>query len=205
LNMMFRISGAYNFKRHGSDSKFYLDNPRGFTEITASNDTISHFGYPFYSRTSGWRKSLIMNYNLDYINRTLGIWITLTMFHKWYEKKQTADLPNVYRYALGYYENGSYTYISPGDAEELGLTKKEDEGDVVIYRYPANFYFNLTVSKDIWRGMEVSLFVNNFLNSRGFYTDQYGFDKTANPEIFYGMEFSMIIDPFARYLGSRIF
>ncbi len=205
LNMIFRMSGSYNFKRHGSDNVMDLDTPRSFTEITVAGDTIAHYGFPMYPPTSGWRRSLFMNYNLDYVNQALGIWVTFTMYHKIFEKKKNTDLASLKNYATGYYENGQFVSLTPQQAEALGLYSTQLQGDIAVYTYPSNFYFNLTVSKHIWEGIEVSLFVNNFLNARGFYTDQYGRDNIANPEIFYGMEFSMILDPFARTVKGWLF
>ncbi len=205
LNMMFRISGSYNFKRYGSEMSLDLDTPQRFTEITTTGDTIQHYAFPLYPPTSSWRRNLFMNYSLDYVNQTLGIWITFTMYHKIFEKKQNYDIPSLKNYANGYYENGEYVFISPQKAEELGLYTTIDAADALVYSYPANYYFNLTVSKQIWQGIELSLFVNNFLNSRGFYVDQYGQNRIANPEIFYGIEFSMILDPLTRSVKNWIF
>jgi hypothetical protein len=205
LNMMFRIGGSFNFKRYGFDNLWELRPSRNFTEYTADGDTINHRGFPMMPRTSGWNKSLIMSYNLDYINNILGVWITFTMFHKIYDQGKAVDIPSAYNYAVGYYEDGSYNPVTTEQAAEWKLYDKPDEGNLIVYRYPASFYFNLTVSKNIWKGMEISLFVNNFLNTRLFYTDRLGDDRIANPEIFYGMEFSMILDPLTRYMKGSIF
>jgi len=203
LNLMFRITGSYNFKRHGSDNYLDLDTPRQFTEITAGNDTIEHYAYPLYPPTTGWRKNLRVYYSIDYVNRALGIWITFTMYHKIYDKKQVVDLPSVYNYATGYYEDGKYHFISLEQAREMGLYSLVSPGEIAVFHMPSTYYFNLTVSKNIYQGMEVSLFVNNFLNQRKFYTNQFGIDEVANPEIFYGMEFSMMVDPLVKALFSR--
>ncbi len=203
LNMMFRITGSYNFKRHGSDNYLDLDTPRHFTEITTAGDTIEHYAYPLYPPTTGWRKSFQAYYSIDYVNRTLGIWITFTMTHRIYDKKQVVDLPTVYNYATGYYEDGVYHFISSEQAKAMGLYSLVDPGEIAVFKKPSTYYFNLTISKNIYRGMEVSLFVNNFLNQRKFYTNQFGIDEVANPEIFYGMEFSMMVDPLVKSLLQR--
>ncbi len=205
LNMMFRINGAFAYNRTGRNASLSVSTPRSFTEITAANDTIRHTVFPIYPVVGSYNKKLIMNYSLDYINRDLGIWLTFTMYHRIWEVRKSYDWPEDYKLATGYYENGNYYSISETQAALWGLQSSIDPSSRIEYRTPATFWFNLTVSKNIYEGMEVSLFVNNFLNSRRFYYDQYDNLQSANPEIFYGVEFSMMMEPFVKYLGQRLF
>jgi len=205
LNTIFRITGAFQFRRSGASDYPILDYPRVFEEISGSGDTLSHYAYPFYRPLSSWKKNFIMNYSIDYVNRQLGIWLTFTIYHHLYEKRKKIDLSTPFYFAEGYLENGQYFYIAPEQAQKMGLFRTIDQGDLTVYKKPANYYFNLTVSKTIRDGMEVSIFVNNLLNDRGFYIDQYGFTRMANPEIFYGMEFSFRVEPFSRYVRQKLF
>lgn len=204
LNMIFRISGSYTFKRYGSNPSLGVSSPRQITVVSGS-DTTQHDLFPIYPPFSGWRKRLILNYNIDYINKPLGIWLTFTMYHKAYENYLYADYPESFRRATGYYENGKYYTLSPGQAESWGLKANFEPTDLLTFRYPSTFYFNLTVSKNIYEGMEISLFLNNVFNSRNYYTDKKDILHAANPEIFYGIEFSMRALPFAKFIAHHLF
>jgi hypothetical protein len=205
LNMIFNCSASYNYKRTWFEHSLDVDAPRSFMEVGTPGDTVMHFGYPMFPYTSRWHKNLILNYGIDYINQTLGIWIRINMFHRLFDQERDVDLPSLNNYAYGYYENGQYYFISQQQAKTLGLSKTLIPGQNRIYRKPVAYYFNLSVSKIIYRGTEISVFFNNFMNQRLIYTDQYGFSVTENPEIFYGVELSVIFDNFARNLTRKLF
>ncbi len=205
LNMMFRVNGAYMFSRYGRDPSLSVSSPRQFWEITATGDSIYHDLFPIYPPTSSWRKKIILNYNLSYINKKLGIWLTFTMYQKIWEKRLYNDTGLNALEATGYYENGHYYTLTPEKAREWGLVKSIDETSREVYTIPGTYYFNMTVSKDIYEGMEVSLFVNNIFNDRNFYYNKYGSYEPLNPEIFYGIEFSMMVEPFFNLVKRRFF
>jgi len=205
LNMLFNFNAAYNFKRTSYDRSLDVDAPRSFVEISSSGDTTMHFGYPMFPYTSRWHKSFILNYGIDYINQTLGIWIRFNMFHRLFDQERDKDLSTLDNYAYGYYENGRYYFISEQEAKRLGLSKTLTPGENQIYRKPVSYYFNLSVSKSVYQGMEISIFLNNFLNQRLIYRNQYNQFVTENPEIFYGVELSVVFDAFARNLAGNIF
>ncbi|GAB4365803.1 MAG: TonB-dependent receptor [Calditrichia bacterium] len=205
LNMIFRISGSFNYQRDGKKFSKSISNPKKVTEFTTAGDTIVHNLFPVYPYIGEWEKRMIFKYNFDYINRPLGIWLTFTIYHDFLNEKRLYDTDLPSRAAVGYFEDNQYYPISEARARELGLVSEFDKLDTERYRTPASFYFNLTVSKNIYQGMEVSLFVNNILNNRHFYYNRVNISVPANPEIFYGVEFSMMVDPIARSLGSRLF
>ena len=76
-----------------------------------------------------------------------------------------------------------------------------------LKEYPDNWVFNFRLSKSLWWGSEVSLYVNNFLDDRGIYevpwqrqyypeTDSWGRKVywSRNNAIFWGLEFSTRFD-----------
>ncbi|GAB4331185.1 MAG: TonB-dependent receptor [Calditrichia bacterium] len=203
LNMRFNISGSYSYKRYGYSSSLSVSNPRTVTEI-ANGDTIVHDLFPIYPPYGSWRKKLLMTYKLDYISRPLGIWLTLTVYHRAMDKYKSADYPADYRVASGYYEGGKYYELTPERAREMGLISEFDNTSTSVIKNPATYYFNFTISKNITDNMEVSLFLNNMFNWRNYYTNHLGNIQAANPEIFYGIEFSMKVNPIARQLTRRL-
>jgi hypothetical protein len=61
------------------------------------------------------------------------------------------------------------------------------------------------VSKSLFKGAEVSLYVNNVLDDRAVYENPRlpGYYETGNPEIFYGIEFSMLMDNLLYRRGEK--
>jgi hypothetical protein len=65
--------------------------------------------------------------------------------------------------------------------EPYRLTK--DLLDYITYKYLNKWIFNYRVSKALFNGSEVLLFVNKFLNDRAFYDDQNNILASIAPEI----------------------
>jgi hypothetical protein len=57
---------------------------------------------------------------------------------------------------------------------------------------------NVNVSKSLFKGAEISFYVNNFLDdpaiTRYMMSATEATETTRNPPLFYGIEFSMIVD-----------
>jgi hypothetical protein len=74
------------------------------------------------------------------------------------------------------------------------------ERDFYISIHPkyVKWLFNLNVSKSLFKGAEVSFYVNNFLDDpaiRSYWIDATTMsDEVRNPDLFYGIEFSMVLD-----------
>jgi len=54
--------------------------------------------------------------------------------------------------------------------------------------------FSLVASKSLFKGAEVSLFVENIFNDRAYYLNREGLYSSRNHEIFWGIAFSSKID-----------
>ena len=63
-------------------------------------------------------------------------------------------------------------------------------------KYKSKWLLNMSMSKSLFNGAEVSLFVNNFWDDRAIQENPQspGEFIERNPEIFYGIEFSMMMD-----------
>ncbi len=205
LNMRFRVGGLFSSARSGREPSVSVRSPRGVLDSSAASGPVVRNIFPIYPSLNRREKKLVLNYSLDYMNETLGIWLTFTMYHQLYQQNVVSDWPSDYQLATGYYEEGNYYTLTPEQAREWGLSSHVSTVERMVYTFPVRYYFNLTVSKNIYQGMEVSLFVNNFLNSRQYYTNYMGQTVAANPEIFYGIEFSMMVKPFSKLFSQKVF
>jgi len=198
LNMRFRISAAFNFRKEGST--FYPVYYR--TETVKACDSLST-GWifpkdiqivPYYSPNESWRQRMIVKYNVDYIAKPLGIWLTLRAEQVLWD--QTLNVSHAKLAAQGYYYNGSNVPINAETSQQLNLNRRYSNLDVTVDKSKPNnkWLFSIIVSKALFKGAEVSLFVNNFLNDRAYYINRYGFYEATNPAMFWGMALSSKID-----------
>ena len=185
LNSIFSISGAYTHSQYASDWTGSVSAP-----VTLPDKRVV---YPVYQRLPHWRKRFALNYRMDFLSRPIGLWFTITVYHVPYQADKLADYPESVQYASGIVENGEYHPISRQQAQNWQLQRNLDARLLETFRYPAQLLVNLVVSKRVFGDTEISFFVNNLLNDRGYYRDRYGFSRTANPEIFYGLEMSTIL------------
>jgi hypothetical protein len=199
LNMRFRINAAYNFKKYGS--KTYPVYSNNTWRLTAG-DTLAG-GWivpqdmqliPFYQPVSGWRQRTVVNYSVDYIAKPLGVWLTFKAQHVLWDKSLDADNPRLA--ADGYYLNGQVVQIDPTLAEQMGLTRSYSTNYITVDDSKPNneWLFSIVVSKSLFRGAEVSLFVENIFNDKAYYVTRDGYYSARNPEIFWGIAFSSVID-----------
>lgn len=186
LNMDFRFNATYHHVNSGAD---------GFSWGNIRSD----YTIPIYNRTSRWTQKVLLTYQINYISRPLGIWVSFT----------AQQIPHYRRKTIGYGDSLAVAYYNGLTDETTFIPENErmnpeyekyrlnrNQLDYMTYVYPNKWLFNIRVSKSLFKGAEVSLFVNNFLDDRAFYEDQRypGYYRSRNPEIFYGMEFSMLID-----------
>jgi len=186
LNMDFLINGAYHYVR---DKKEMLS-----PGSIHSNNTI-----PFYQPHGKWTRQLLFTYQVNYISKALGIWVTLTAQHvPYYQYKVLGGSDSL---AVAYYDgmNEKMVYIDEIDRldeeyERYRLTKMPFHYQTK--KYKSKWLLNLSMSKSLFRGAEVSLFVNNFWDDRAIQESPQnpGNFIERNPQIFYGIEFSMIVD-----------
>jgi len=122
-----------------------------------------------------------INYYLNYVNRDLGLWVTLRAEQLYSDR----------------YQNFSLIPVDKNLLTESGTISRDYEESVISK--PPKWLFSFNVSKSLFDGAEVSFYVNNFLDDPAIWNyyyppSDYYRETTRNPNLFYGMEFSMIFD-----------
>ena len=110
----------------------------------------------------------------------LGLWVTFRAEQLVFERYQSQGLEPV-----------DYSVLTPAVRLERDFTAS-------IHPRYVKWLLNLNVSKSLFRGGEVSFYVNNFIDDPAI--GRYASDATTmadyvrNPSLFYGIEFSMVFD-----------
>ncbi len=185
LNMNFKISASYSYNKTTSTAYSYkYNNDESIGQITnyrvpnVETDTLIGIYYP----SSGvWRDRLQINYYLKYINKELGLWVTLRAEQLYTDR----------------YQNFSLIPVDYNLLTDKGKIDR-DYAESVISK-PPKWLFSFNVSKSLFEGAEVSFYVNNFMDNPAIWNHYYPpgdyyRETVRNPELFYGMEFSMIFD-----------
>ncbi len=184
LNMTFKITGSYNYTKNPGGYVVYdqyPDNSIGqyanYKVPNAPADTLIGWTYPSHGN---WRDEIVLNYFLKYTHPTLGLWITVRAEQVLQERRQNFNL-------------------QPVDENKLNqsqLTKRRF--DESIKTKPNKWLFTINISKSLFKGAEVSFYVNNFLDdpaiNKYYSTPTLLMEEARNSELFYGLEFSMIFD-----------
>jgi hypothetical protein len=188
INSSFYVSASFNYydyNTHGGYDTYgtyslwkNLDSLQKKYHV-GSNDSYIIPVYRTGDQIDSWHKNLILKYKWDYTVRKLGLWFTLwaqQVVGNWYK-----DYINQDKTSVGYIteENGGkyYEYGKDVPKEARFSTKYEkDSKNSVVDTWS----FNINVSKSLYKGAEVSFFVNNFI-------DRYN-------NIFYGLELSMDVN-----------
>lgn len=184
LNMELRIVGAYSYQKSGNTLPTYSATPNAsygqypnYPVPGLGADTLIGWWYPSSAR---WSDRFILNYSLRYTVAPLGLWITLRAEQLLWERYQ-------------------YTNLVPVDAalltETQAIQRAFDESVKAKY---TKWLVNLNISKSLFKGAEVSFYVNNVFDDPAvtrymISSTQYD-EATRNPPLFYGIEFSMIVD-----------
>lgn len=180
LNMNFQISGSYNHLK-GSDGNYSIDMTPDVSKGQYPNfmiqDSLIGFIYP---NSGNWNDKIQLNYYLKYTLPPLGLWISLRAEQVVSERVQNYNLePEDFELLT---ESGKQRYIFDRKIKTKG----------------PKWLFNLSISKSLFRGAEISFYVNNFLDDpaiRRFESLPGMFaEEVRNPALFYGIEFSSIID-----------
>jgi hypothetical protein len=112
----------------------------------------------------------------------LGLWVSIRAEHLIWKRTQDINLEPV-----------DFSVMTPTAIAQRNF-------DESIRKQPAKWLFNLNISKSLFKGAEVSFFVNNFLDDPSVYKYQRSYDpndvaeSSRNPDLFYGLEFSMSFD-----------
>lgn len=188
LNMDFLVQAAYHHVTSGA---------KGLTWGSLKSDFI----IPIYKRPHYRTQKLVLTYQVSYISKPLGIWICFTAQQiPHYQTKISGYADSL---AVAYYDGLNSKVIPIPEAERLNplyniYRVQKDPLDYRSLDYPNKWIFNVRVSKSLFKGAEVSFYVNNFLDDRAYYElkQSPGHYEPRNPEIFYGIEISAVMDTF---------
>lgn len=195
LNMRFYVSAAYTFTRSGKkDVPVFSSASRSYS----AGDTLST-GWvvpedmqivPYYKPTTSWRQKTIINYKVDYIARSLGIWLTFRAQQVLWDRY--LSIGHATKHAIGYWKDGQLIPIDAQTSSLMKLDRSFDELNTTVDDSKPNdkWLFSVIVSKSLFKGAEVSLFVENIFNDMAYYKTRYGSYAARNPEMFWGIAFS---------------
>lgn len=202
LNMRFHINGAFTFSKYGSKNyRNYSSSSRKYS----AGDTLGS-GWvvprdmeiiPWYSPNKSWRQKMVINYNVDYVAASLGIWLTFKAQQVLFDQDLDVYKPSLH--AGGYYENGQNVEIDPATSSQMMLDRSYSSEDLQVDTRPNDkWLFSLVASKSVFEGAEVSLFVENILDDAAYYTTPNGLRASRNPRMFWGLAFSSKLDDLFR-------
>lgn len=182
LNMEFQVVGSYGFLKYTGGRlsfKYDPDKTKGqYPNYSPSGvDTLTGLYYP---QGGKWQDYLQINYYVKYTHPTLGLWATFRAEQLVWEKKQNKNEAPV---------DGTVASASDFASYLFSIDEKT---------YPQKWLLSLNISKSLFKGAEVSFYVNNLLDdsaTRTYYRTTTEIAQEArNPELFYGLEFSFVLD-----------
>ncbi len=186
LNMTFKITASYNYTKNPGGNKVYDQYPDAslgqYANYKVPGLTLDTLIGWTYNGSGSWRDEIVLNYFIKYTHPTLGLWVTLRAEQLLNERRQNFNLQPV-----------DYSILTPTKL----ISRMFDES---IKTKPSKWLFTFNVSKSLFKGGEISFYVNNFLDDpaiNSYYSSPTTIiEEKRNPELFYGLEFSMIIDNF---------
>ncbi|MCD6205292.1 MAG: TonB-dependent receptor [Candidatus Marinimicrobia bacterium] len=194
LDIRLRVDAAYNFTK--SDKQYY-----DFASAYRFDNNLQKHILPFWNVVNLHTDNLLINYRAEFKIKELGAWVTL-------EAQQVVFDRNWY---IGLDDSLAVGYLTA--AGEMVIIPEQDRADDAYQNYRRVYedywhktenqknlwLFNLRVSKALFRGTEVSFYVNNIFNYHPLYQRQRVSSGTTsytmlNPDLYFGVEFSGKVD-----------
>lgn len=184
LNMEFQIVGSYSYLKYIYGGYSYDPTPDKtlgqYPNVKVpGTDTLIGMMYP---RGETWNDRFQLNYYLKYTHPSLGLWVTLRAEQLIWEKNQYLNQEPI-----------DVNLASASNVETYIFNRE-------IKTKPVKWLLSLNISKSLFKGAEVSFYVNNILDDmavRTYYSSPTQItQETRNPAIFYGLEFSFTVDDF---------
>jgi len=185
LNLDLRISGGYTSINSSRGGFVYKANPDASIGQSANYqvrgeliDTLIGLAYPPSERRV---QRALLSYSARYLAPQLGLWITLRLEHLALDQAQT-------------------TVTEPVDEARLNESQKAQRAfNARVVRKPQKFLWSLNVSKALWKGGEVSFYINNLLDDPAIFEQVININgdrvqQPRNPPLFYGMQLSFNFD-----------
>jgi len=194
IDTVIKLDAAYHDQESGTQDDLYFGSRRYSPELGLDVRPLYHSNGKKY-------KDLLINYRFDIQAKPLGIWLTLHVQQKVIEIN--GPLGQADSLAVGYFDGAGNTILIPPDSKTdpiyIRLWDPIQDYEWIDEDRPNKWLVNLKVSKALWRGAEVSFYVNNLFNHRPLYrrksmpsTSVY-YERRNSP-IFYGVEFSTLLD-----------
>jgi hypothetical protein len=126
--------------------------------------------------------------------KKLGLWVTFRAENVLVERTRTYNLEPI-------------DFSLPTVTED---TKRAREFDESIKTKPSKWLLSFNITQSIFKGAEISFYVNNFLDDPAvyrYYTNYKGeiAESTRNPSLFYGIEISIVLDDLAKSILKNDF
>ncbi len=201
INITVKVDAAYHVTESSWGKEHYQYG--GLRQVSGFNEKI----IPYWQATASKSEQLLIHYRFDSTVKSLGLWFTLSLQQIAMEKNRLTGLSD--SLALGYItQDGQRHEISPsqrGSEKYSGIRRIFAQYQSTWENMPDLWLMNLRVSKELWKGSEVSFFVNNLLNYRPLYLRKRVPPGSLsylrrNPEIFYGVELSTVFDDLVNYI-----
>jgi outer membrane receptor protein involved in Fe transport len=181
--MNFEVNGAYSYSNASTGTLKYDSQPETIKgqipngKVPGAQDTLIGYWYPSGSE---WSDRFQLNYYLKYTLPALGLWVTLRAEQVVFERNQDNTL-----------EPEDYNLLTADGKLNYDFQRS-------IKRKDAKWLFNINISKSLFKGAEVSFYVNNLFDDpairRNYSSPTTYTEEIRNPSLFYGIEFSCIVD-----------
>ncbi|MFH1851326.1 MAG: TonB-dependent receptor [Candidatus Neomarinimicrobiota bacterium] len=194
VKLRMRLEAAYNFTNSWGNAYDYATTFRYDPNLQQSVK-------PFWNPVTRWVENLLLNYRLEFTVKELGAWVTLEAQQVVFEHDKYIGLSD--SLAAGYIsEMGEIVHINSeerGDSVYADLSRIYDDWWYRMENQQNIWVFNLRVSKALFRGSEISFFVNNIFNDRPLYSKVRVAEGVTsysrlNPDLYFGIEFSSKLD-----------
>jgi TonB-dependent receptor-like protein/carboxypeptidase family protein len=211
LNTKFTVNGAFSFRKNTNQNYKLYGSTRYYTYgDTLPNGTVADGEVqliPYYKPYGEWDQNAVINFKIDYISKPLGIWLTFRAQHELLDQDldhlvsdiQIPEYWNIgekaHEAAQGYYMDGKYYPIDAAISNTYGFDKSHDYIDVTTDKRPNDrWMFSIVASKSLFKGAEVSIFVDNIFNDKAFYINRKNNYTSRNHDIHWGISFSSKLD-----------
>jgi len=166
-NLQLKTNVTYRFTKSGNAALKYDSSPD-----TTWEDI-------WYRPPTTWREKVIVDMQVSYISKRLGIWMTIDGQYIPLEHRKTVYNSNskvildddIKDYVL-WYQGMNYWY------------------NKLLGDYSGYWIFNFRVTKTLSDRSEISLYINNIFDDRAMYLGYDEYWRERNPELYFGMEVS---------------
>jgi len=167
-NLQYKMNVTYRFSHSGRS---------GLSYDSQLDTTWKEIWYP---PSDEWGEKIIIDYQLNYISKRLGVWVTFDLQHVPLEHRKTI-----------YHGNSTIKDVDDLEEQKLFYQGMTNWYDSALYSTGGRTLFNFRFTKSLSQKTELSLYINNVLNDRGKWVNPFtGRIDEYNPEIYYGLEIS---------------